>query len=236
MAVGCSQLLLDLPSRSTPHLSGIALRGGIDQIGPDRLHLVRTLLDEIFGSENSCPVITVQKTSGHEATLLPEIADFLLWYAKDRRRVKYRQLFEQRSDRAAAYRYVELPDGTRRPMSAEERLDFSRLPTGSRIFRYGDITSQGSSRTFPFEFKGRMFHPGRNLQWKIRREGMEGLAQAGRLGIVGNTLSYIRYVDDFGGVRRTSIWTGTGVAGFQQRRKGNTLWKLTQKSSSGRSS
>lgn len=189
------------------------------QIGPDRLHLVRCLLDEVFGSQNSCPVITVQKTSGHEATLLPEVADFLLWYAKDKTRVKYRQLYEERSEKGDAYRYAHLSDGTRRPMTPEERADPTRLPAGSRIFRYGDITSQGSSRSVPFEFEGRTFHPGRNLQWKIRLEGMEGLARAGRLGVTGNTLSYIRYADDFPAIRRTNVWTDTGVAGFQKRKK-----------------
>lgn len=189
------------------------------QIGPDRLHLVRTLMDEVFGAQNACPVITVQKTSGHEARLLPEISDFLLWYAKDKPQVKYRQLFEERAERGAAYSNVELPDGVRRRMTPEERLDPSRLPSGSRIFRYDNITSQGSSRSLPFEFNGETFYPGRNLQWKIRREGMEGLAKAGRLAVVGKTLSYIRYVDDFGAVRRTNIWTDTGVAGFQQRKK-----------------
>jgi adenine-specific DNA-methyltransferase len=189
------------------------------QIGPDRLHLVRCLLDEIFGSENACPTITVQKTSGHDASFLPEVADFLLWYAKDKKQTKYRQLFEERSEKGAAYSHVELQDGTRRPMTAGERNDPSLLPSGSRIFRYGDITSQGRSRSVPFEFEGRVFHPGSNLQWKIRLEGMEALAKARRLAVVGNTLSYIRYIDDFAAIRRTNIWTDTGRAGFEQRKK-----------------
>jgi adenine-specific DNA-methyltransferase len=190
------------------------------QIGPDNLHLVRTLLDEIFGPEHACPFITVQKTSGHESALLPEVCDYLLWYAKDRSQVKYHQLFERRHENPGGpYSQAELADGTRRSMTAEERNDPSRLPPGARIFRYDNLTSQGSSRSVPFEFEGRTFHPGTNKQWKIRVEGMEGLVRARRLGLTGTTLKYIRYLDDFGGVRRTNVWTDTVRAGFARKKQ-----------------
>jgi adenine-specific DNA-methyltransferase len=191
------------------------------QIGPDNLHLVRTLLDEVFGPENACPFITVQKTSGHESALLPEVCDYLLWYAKDRPRVKYRQLFERRHENPGGpYSQVELIDGTRRAMTLAERSDPTRLPPGARVFRYDNLTSQGISRSVPFEFEGRTFHPGINKQWKIRVEdGMQGLARARRLAVTGNTLKYIRYLHDFGGVRRTNVWTDTIRAGFARKKQ-----------------
>lgn len=189
------------------------------QIGPDNVHLVRSLLDEVFGPENACPFITVVKTTGHDAKLLPEVCDYLVWYARDRSKVKYRQLFEPRVDRAGAYRYVEFQSGERRPMTPTEREQPQLLPEGSRIYRLGDITSQGTSRAFEFEFEARKLTPPLGSQWKIRREGMEGLAAANRLVLVGNTLSYVRYIDDFGGVRRTNVWTDTGRAGFGRKKR-----------------
>lgn len=186
------------------------------QIGPDNVHLVRNLLDEVFGVENACPFITVQKTTGHESKLLPEVCDYLLWYAPDRSRVKFRQLFEPRLDRAGAYRYVQLRDGTRRSATVAE---VAAPPEGARLFRHSDITSQGSSRRFAFEFEGREFVPARGSQWKIRREGMQGLADAGRLMVSGNTLRYVRYMDDFGGIRRTNVWTDTSRAGFGRKKQ-----------------
>jgi adenine-specific DNA-methyltransferase len=48
---------------------------------------------------------------------------------------------------------------------------------------------------------------------------MEGLATANRLQVIGKTLSYVRFLDDAGGVRRTNVWTDTGQAGFAQRKK-----------------
>lgn len=71
------------------------------QIGPDRLHLVKALLDEVFGAENSVATITMQKTSQVTSKLLPEVADFICWYAKDKSQVKFRHLYEDRRDEIA---------------------------------------------------------------------------------------------------------------------------------------
>ncbi|MHB8288595.1 MAG: DNA methyltransferase [Acidimicrobiales bacterium] len=164
------------------------------QIGPDNLHLVKVVLDEVFGAANAVTTITMQKTSQVTSKLLPEVADFICWYAKDRDDVKYRQLFEDRSGDVAgqgAYRHVELEDGTRRPMTTDERADLATLPPNSRVFRYNDATSQGFSpqKTVNFEFEGRTFHPGANRHWLLRVEGMTRLADLGRLAVVGDTLA-----------------------------------------------
>lgn len=196
------------------------------QIGPDRMHLVRSILDEVFGAEQHLATITVQKTSQVTSTLLPEISDFILWYAKDREafQPKYRQLFEDRTEDLAGrgpYRFVELGDGTRRTMTPDERINPTSLPVDARVFRYGDATSQGFSpgKTVNFEFEGRTFHPGANRHWLLRPDGMAGLAAAKRLGVVGNTLSFVRYAEESGLARRTNVWTDTGQAGFTQRKK-----------------
>jgi adenine-specific DNA-methyltransferase len=194
------------------------------QIGPDRIHLVRALLDETFGSSNACAVITVAKTSQVTSKLLPEVSDFLLWYAKDRNKVKYFQLFEQRSALLEddAYQYVELPGGARRKMTLEERAHpQALLAGGAQILQLGDATSQGFSahKSVPFDFQGKAYSPGANRHWLLRVEGMEGLARANRLAVVGNTLRYVRYLTDFAVGRRTNIWMDTGQAGFVERKK-----------------
>jgi adenine-specific DNA-methyltransferase len=191
------------------------------QIGGENLHLVRTVLDEVFGHENACPVLTVQKTSSHDSTLVPEVCDYLLWYARNKEVVKFRHLFEARRPPVndPDYRRVELPGGERRDMTKDERRNPGLLPTGARVFRYDQITSEGSSRRFPFEFEGRVHTASARRQWAIREEGMQGLATARRLGLNGNTLSYVRYYDDFPALRRTNVWTDTTRAGARGRRK-----------------
>jgi adenine-specific DNA-methyltransferase len=194
------------------------------QIGPDRMHQVRSLLDEVFGAENVVAVITAQKTSQVTSKLLPEVTDFLLWYAKSKKQMKYFQVYEDRAEgfvEDGDYRFVEEANGRRRSMTAAERSDPSSLPPDSRIFRYDNATSQGYSptKTVEFEFEGRRFHPGQNRHWLLRVEGMEGLAGANRLAVVGNSLLYVRYLDEGGLVRRTNIWTDTSRAGSRGQAK-----------------
>ena len=194
------------------------------QIGPDNMHVVRVLLDEVFGPHNHCATITVTKTSQVTATLLPEVSDFLLWYARDKSQVAYNQLYEPRPVDAADddYKFVEMPDGTRRPLTNEERAAPALATSqGGRIYRLDNATSQGYSatKTVDLEFEGDTFHPGNNRHWLLRPEGMQGLIAAGRIVKRETSLSYVRFLDDTAGIRRTNIWTDTTQAGSRGRKK-----------------
>lgn len=68
----------------------------IVQIGEENTHRVRALLDEVFGSENVVASIIFTTTSSQGANLLPVINDTLLWFCKDKSKIKYRQLFEEK--------------------------------------------------------------------------------------------------------------------------------------------
>lgn len=194
------------------------------QIGDENVHLVRSLLDEVFGAENFISLITFRKTSGATGDFLGGITDYLLWYAKDRSQAKYRQLFRAKAvgaDGASGYSRVELVDGTRRAMTPEERAEPSRLPEGARPYTLDNLTSQsagrekgeGASSWFPVDHDGKTFTPG-NARWKTNEDGMERLRLAGRLGAAGNTLRYVRFIDDFPAFPFANAWDDTGVAGF----------------------
>ncbi|NRQ33925.1 site-specific DNA-methyltransferase [Nonomuraea sp. NN258] len=195
------------------------------QIGDANLHLVRSLLDEIFDVENFCAQISFRTTTGATGNLLPGTVDYILWYAKDAEQVKYRQLFrlkEVGGQGAGAYSMVEESGGLRRRMTKEERLDPSLLPEGSRIFRLDNLTSQSAGREkgegaaswFPVEYGGRTFRPTMQSRWKTNEHGMARLLAASRLGIAGNTLSYVRFIDDFPAFPINNFWDDTSVAGF----------------------
>src|SRR5579871_3699815 len=61
------------------------------QIGDENVHRVRALLDEVFDSSNFCSLITFIKTSGQTDNLMASVSDYVIWYAKDRNSIKYRQ-------------------------------------------------------------------------------------------------------------------------------------------------
>jgi adenine-specific DNA-methyltransferase len=111
------------------------------QINDENLHLVRCLLDEVFGRENFVGVISFVKTSGKGGALLDVVNDFLLWYAKDKAQVKYRQLFLEKElgeEGTKGYQHVQLPDGVRRRLTGSELESPTRLPEGVRVFMAGD--------------------------------------------------------------------------------------------------
>lgn len=192
------------------------------QIGDENVHLVRALLDEVFGSENFVSLITYKTTSGAGSfaggtNVLSAVSNYLIWYASDLALIKYRPLFRDKDLTGAggsAYNRVELPSGDRRPATAAE---LSSGVAAGRFFRAGPLTSQttrvGQTTVFPVEFEDRQFVPGKG-GWKTNRTGMAKLAAAGRLISVGNTLSFLRYLDDFPAFPYTNLWDDTTTAGF----------------------
>ena len=185
------------------------------QISDTNQHLVRNILDEVFGAQNFVSLISYVTTSGFAQTkTLGRSGDYLLWFAKDIEKIKVRKLWSWAPDRSG-YSMLELADGTRRRMTGEELSGQVKLPPGSRAFTTGDATSQGiSSSPQPFEVDGKTYLPGKNSHWKANYpEGMKRLQEAGRLVVSGNTIRYVRYADDFGYQSLTNMWTDTGIGG-----------------------
>ena len=188
------------------------------QIGDENVHLVRSLLDEVMGAENACVEIVYQKTTGsgsrnESPTMLPAVADRILWYAKDRTRVKYRQLFRPKKrggESVSLYTTVLLRDGTTRPLTKAEKSG-GELPDGARVYGVGDLTStSGTVKTrYPVTINGRTFHPDPG-GWKTSREGMDRLVLAHRIHSgKGKYPGYIRFIDDFSASPITNVWTDT---------------------------
>ena len=179
------------------------------QISDENLHHVRELMDEIFGAENACAVISFKKTVGQTSSLLAATYDFLLWYAKDTSCVKFSECFRQRRswEQQAAYPYVELMDGTSTKVADDEAL-----PAGARAFNASDLSSQTGSEASrePYAWRDESYIPkGAGRGWSTSRAGLDRLAAAGRLLALGTTLTYKRYASDFPFVRLTTTWDDT---------------------------
>jgi adenine-specific DNA-methyltransferase len=182
------------------------------QISDENIHHVRELLDEVFGPQNFFSLVTFRTTSGLGSKGLTGVANYLLWYAKDKEKMKYRQLFTQKDfGEGTMFTNVELSDGTRRKLSREERANPTLIPKSARVYRLSDLVSSGltPSCVFPFEFEGRTFEPGRNRSWKTNPEGMKKLQSSNRLTAPGSTLQYVTYFDDFPVSKITNVWTDT---------------------------
>jgi adenine-specific DNA-methyltransferase len=190
------------------------------QISDENLHHVRELLDEVFGSDNFVSVVSFSTTANLIAGRLGASGDYLLWYSRERGRLKYRQLYKPRSladDVGSRYTRVEEADGTRRFMTTEEREDSALIPSGARIYRHDNLTSQDPTPTgtVSFEFEGARYHPGPNRHWTTSIEGLHRLAAVRRLSApTPNSLAYIRYLSDFPVGELTNNWTDTATGAF----------------------
>ncbi len=189
------------------------------QISDDNIHHVRELMDEVLGAGNFVSQINVRKSGMMMGALLKDACYYALWYARDKTRLKYRQIFQDKvagSSAGSMYVQLESPDGKiSRRLTDEEIADPSRITPGWRPYRLMTLTTGGvrENTTIPYQFKGLVFHPGAERCWRTTRDGLDRLAALGRIAVSGKTLAYKAYVDDFPAVELTNIWTDTGTGG-----------------------
>ncbi len=187
------------------------------QISDENVHLVRCLMDEVFGSENFINQINYQKTSAQTtANGLPPVSDYILWYGKDKSVLKFRQLFVEKDIAGDInYKYIEYPDRRRELLNNEQALAIQKSGDG-KVFRLSELTSQtGSSSTqFQYEFDGRFFTPKGSRGWSTSRTGLDSLRKMNRLAAPASILCYVRYYFDFPVRPLTDYWQDTGSGGF----------------------
>lgn len=184
------------------------------QIGDENVHLVRKILEEVFGKENLCAMIAFSKTSGLTSALLADRCDYLLWFAKDIAQVKYRQLYLNKSladGSAQNYGWLQFRNGFRRGMGRDERRSPDTVPSGARAYKADNIASQGNP-LLPFEFRGRSY----TQAWKTNLPGLARLAGAERLHVAANSLQYVRFLEDFSALPVTQLWTDTATGSFTE--------------------
>lgn len=190
------------------------------QISDENVHLVRNLLDEVFGVEHCVSLIPFAKTtSSSTSSALSVVCDYLLWYAKDFKKCKYHQLYLQKElggIGGSAYKKARNDLGISRPLSVHEGNDPAKIADGWRIFGLDNLTSSrpaGAGDLTDFNFHGNNFNPGKGT-FKTDEKGLVRLSKAGRLEPAGNTLRYIRYLNDFLVFPISGLWEDTTIAGF----------------------
>ena len=184
------------------------------QISDDNVHLVRTVLDEIFGAENFLSQIAFTKTTGlRTKKRLASRFDYLLWYGRDGQSAKVNPLFE--AQRAFGdennWTHLQFADGSVRPMTKGERAGHEPIPKDARVFKPADLSAMGPGSKYEVNLNGKTYSSSRGW-WSIPEEGMMRLHDQGRLLLTEKTLSYIRYFDDFPYQDLTNLWEGLGGA------------------------
>ena len=168
------------------------------QISDENVHRVRAVMEEVFGAENHCSQIAFQKSGKSANTSIPGVFDYLLWYAKDRERLKVRSLLRDKSDIPRLIEDYKFDDGD------------------GRKYRLSPINSQhySSARTVNITYRGEQYHPGTNRQWSIDPDKIPTLLDLGILTIRGNSIFRKLYLDQSPGVALNNLWDDTARGSF----------------------
>jgi adenine-specific DNA-methyltransferase len=161
------------------------------QISDENVHLVRSLMDEVFGSENFIALIKFKTTTSRTSRFLSQISDYIIWYGKNNEKTKYRQLYLERN-------------------IAETHFD--KIDSYGNHYYLRDLSSQGEGRNEPFSFKGKTFSPPKGRHWSV---DILKLPEE-RIEIAGNYIRGRVYLKDFPVAPLPDIWDDTQFGGTRE--------------------
>ena len=182
------------------------------QINDDNVHFARNLMDEVFGDKNFCGLITYRVKSPLGVTGLGRVSDYIVWYAKNKEQVKYRQLYRPKLiQEHPEFNLLRLEDGNALTVTEARKKYNDDIPASAKYFTAQNLASSGytQSCTFDCECDGRTFKPPKKHSWKTNESGMKRLNELGRLHPLKNSLRFVYYLEDFPVEGITNIWDDT---------------------------
>lgn len=180
------------------------------QISDENVHLVRSILDEVFGSENFVAFIPFRKKAmPMGAKTLENMYNYLLWYCTDIQNIKYRQLFIEDEGTLTRWDMIELADGTIRSTTKEEKENIFSRPKGSKVFNPFPIQAPSFdiNSVYDIEFEGKIYSPPKGTCWiTSNKQKILDQLKKGRIFPYGGSLAYKQYQQDFPYKKLTNIW------------------------------
>jgi adenine-specific DNA-methyltransferase len=174
------------------------------QIGDENVHRVRAVMDEVFGESNFISLIPFKKAVFQASDTLPNLYDYLIWYARDKDRVKVRHLFQPR-DELGSFDLIQAGQIVRRA------TDTDRTTNPDLLLRASDLTSAGASAigSKPIFFRNMEFNLKQGKHWKTHEVGLRRLELADRLIGIGKTLCFRKMAADYPVTSLSNVWSDT---------------------------
>lgn len=190
------------------------------QISDENVHLVRCVLDEVFGKDNECATI-IWKKGTPTAKIVRNSFNYLLWYGKDINCVgaKTHKLFLERTgiegsteDPKKLALWGEFGNGDVRPLTTEEKRNIQYTSQCAKIFRVDKTIERGDDpeRKFSVSLDGVDFCPKEGYVWRGKREQIDRLISNNRLIRTKEGYGYKFYISDFPAIEITNLWEDTG--------------------------
>ena len=181
------------------------------QIGEENVHLVRSLLDEVFRPSNFVSLITYCTSSGTtQQHSIKRVSDYLIWYCKDKERIKFRRLLKEREIDTRMYSQVEEDDGWRRPMNSQEKQNVALLPKNSKAYTKLPVHSMASGDHNPRFCFGAVWRIPPMRSWRYAPDGFSRLLKASRVQPDKTALRAVYFHTDYPASEITNSWEDTG--------------------------
>ena len=181
------------------------------QISDENVHHVREIMDEVFGPGNFVSLVAFSTTSGFASLTLSRAGDYIVWYAKEKSKIRYQQIFKNKIiGKEGASKY--------KPTSTFSSIPEDWWPS-DKLVSVDSLTSQGPTKSESrFEHEGKVYSPPNGMHWKTTVDGIKKLIEEKRLVIQGNSPRFLRFLDDFPVYPINNLWTDIG--GVQNRTEG----------------
>lgn len=145
------------------------------QIGGENVHLVRSLMDEVLGSDNFISLITFRKTGSKGSEFIDSVCDYIVFFAKDKSKLKYRQLYLKEKFNPVTYpSFSSLMDksGNIRNLTEEEKNLEKQIPEDLRPFQTVSVSSQDANENtkIPVIHGGKEYFCPPNRHWSVDPE------------------------------------------------------------------
>ncbi|MCX6841723.1 MAG: site-specific DNA-methyltransferase [candidate division WOR-3 bacterium] len=164
------------------------------QIGDENVHVVRSVMDEIFGGEGFVALVAFATSTGSSTVALPRVTDYLLWYARETRGLKFHKLYGDQDEEFSS-------------VGEDERGEYE----------LADMTSQHPSETRggPLHFQGGVFLPSERRQWSFDPANFPRVVAADRvLRFSDKQVRWKKYRDERARGRLSNRWDDTQFGAF----------------------
>ena len=148
------------------------------------------------------------------SNLLDSAFFYIVWYARDIERVKYRALFadkpcdEWARGTPGGSWGVEI-DGERRALTPEEKRNTNILPDGAHVYCLSKLNSAGAASVEQvFKFGNQKFTAGPGAHWKTTLDGLQNLVRANRIELRDRPW-FVRFYRDFPLQRISNLFEDT---------------------------
>ncbi len=178
------------------------------QISDENVHHVRELMDEVFGSINFVSLISYKTRQSETSKFLANVYDQIIWYSKDKEKLKYRNLYWEidEVDARAQFKFYEGNDGAMQNATKDTPLD--------KLISKSDMQSRSGSEStrFPIEFNEKKYYTRKTAGWRTSYEGIETLKRKNRFCASNENIYFKKYYIDFPYRIFHNMWEDIGGA------------------------